>query len=216
MCTSNIPPAGSPRALLTIVLLTLTFPLARGQSEQDVPRWSVQRLVQYHLEHHPRLSVEDVYKLLYEASFGVRHILTDSSAALVDLEHEMASLDSIPAGETLLEPISIHDDMVRVNLRPFKLLNLSPPLLVKVMFQSARETLPDTLLFNRLWNEFSALVKYGLLRLPETEVEAWDAKVEKGQTPPVHHSPEYTSANHPAYRVVRRSIFEGTFGKITR
>jgi hypothetical protein len=96
------------------------------------------------------------------------------------------------------------------------------------MFQSGRETIPDTILFYRLWNEFSALVRFGLLKFSSDDLKVWlarldgssevvrDAEVEGGTIVPVHHSPEYSVVNRPAYRVVRRSIFEAAFGKISQ
>jgi hypothetical protein len=76
------------------------------------------------------------------------------------------------------------------------------------MFRSARETPPDTVLFYRQWNEFVALVEYGLLVLPREDVAMWNVRVVGGEIGAFHHSEEYKKANRPAYRVVRRSVFE--------
>ena len=200
--------------VVLIIILAQQAPV-RAQTNLEPPTWSVKELIEFQQQHHPRLGAQDVYKLFFEAAFGVGHVLADSSAAVSELLDELASVDSTSSGELLLEPISFYQDVVRVNLRPFKALNLNPSLLVKVMFQSARETLPDTLLFTRLWNEFSSLVRYGMLRFPADEVRVWNAKVEAGSIEAVHHSPEYTAADRPAYRVVKRDLFEAVFGKIS-
>jgi hypothetical protein len=126
----------------------------------------------------------------------------------------MSSMDTVILGEPLFERISLDGELVRVNLRPFKALNLDPSLLVQVLFQSARETIPDTILFYRLWNEFSALVRFGLLDFSSEDFMVWNTEVEDGTIIPVHHSREYSISNRPAYRVVRRSVFEEVFGKI--
>lgn len=215
MFFATLQPRWKSLPVVLIIILAQQVPV-RAQTNLEPPTWSVKELIEFQQQHHPRLGAQDVYKLFFEAAFGVGHVLADSSAAVSELMDELASVDSTSSGELLLEPISLYQDVVRVNLRSFKALNLNPSLLVKVMFQSARETLPDTLLFTRLWNEFSSLVRYGMLRFPADEVRVWNAKVEAGSIEAVHHSPEYTAADRPAYRVVKRDLFEAIFGKISQ
>lgn len=199
--------------LCAILMITFAGQPARSQEESEVSRWSVKKLVEFQQRHHPNLRAQDVWKLFYQATFGVEHILSDSSEVAAYLLNELAPIDSVVAGELLIERISLENDLVRVNLRPFRDLNLSSPLLVKAMFQSARETIPDTMLFYRLWNEFSALVRFGLLKFPLADLKVWDEKVGGGTIEAVHHSTEYVSSNRPAYRVVRRTVFEEAFGR---
>jgi hypothetical protein len=175
--------------------------------------WSVRQLLEFQQQLHPQLRVQDVYKLFFEAAFGVGHIIRDSVEATSNLTKEMETLNFAPEQEPLLERISLSDNHLRVNLRPFMALNLSPDLLVQVMLESSRETVPDTLLFYRMWNEFSALVRFGLMDFPEDDLRVWDTKVQDGVVEPVHHSTEYGTENGPAYRVVRRDMFEEAFGK---
>lgn len=196
-----------------VLLVSVVFVQSASAQSEFEERWGVKRLVEFHQARHPNLHVQDVYKLLYQSCFGVEHILSDSSEVAAYLTKELASVDSALSGEPLLERISSENDFVRVNLRPFKALNLDPVLLVKTMFQSARETIPDTLMFYRLWNEFSALVRYGLLNFPVADLKVWDEKVGGGTIQPVHHSAEYAAANRPAYRVVKRTVFDDAFGR---
>ena len=199
-------------SLVSLLMPVLSFHTDYAQSGDA--RWSVKRLIEFHQEHHSHLTTQDVYKLFYQAAFGVEHILADSAEATSYLMSELDSVDSVMPGELLLERISLENELVRVNLRPFKALNLSPSLLVQVMFQSARETIPDTLMFYRMWNEFSALVRFGLLKFPSDDVKEWESRIEITVTKPVHHSTENAVSNQPAYRVVRRAIFESAFGQM--
>ena len=200
---------------ISFVSLLISFlPSYNAYAQSDDTRWSVKHLVEFHQQQHKDLKVQDVYKLFYQAAFGVEHILADSTEATSYLMSELAAADSSLPGEPLLERISLENELVRVNLRPFKALNLSPPLLVQVMFQSARETIPDTLMFYRLWNEFSALVRFGLLKFPPDDLKERESKSEIAVMKPIHHSTEYGGSNRPAYRVVRRAIFEAAFGEI--
>jgi len=159
----------------------------------------------------PKIQVQDVYKLLYQANFGIEHLLTDTAGVREYLFDELATMDTTNHGEQLIERISTTDEIVRINLRPFKQLQLDPEKLVRVMFLSASETKPDTEGLYHDWNEFASLVRYGFLNFPGADVEEWDARVAAGKLQPAHHSQKYGELYKPAYRVVRRSVFESTF-----
>ncbi len=176
--------------------------------------WSAKQLVEYHQSIRQSLQVQDVYKLLYQSNFGVEHMLSDQAGVLAYVQEELASLDTQNVNEQLLERISTTNGIVRVNLRPYKALNLDPSFLVELMFQSAAQTKRDTLMFYRQWNEFSGLVRYGLLDFPMAKLKEFDQRIVEGKLDPVHHSEEYRDANRPAYRVVRRDLFEQKLGNL--
>ena len=201
---------------LVVALILLAFNSSPAVAQTEDSHWSVRELIRYQLRLHPILKAQDVYKLFFQSSFGVEHILSDSASVARYLLDELSSLDSTIGQDPLIERISLENDLVRINLRPFKALNLDPAILVKVMFASARETVPDTLMFYHQWNEFSSLARFGLLNFKLDDVNEWNSKVDDGVIEPVHHSPEYTVANKPAYRVVRRGVFETAFGKISQ
>ena len=198
--------------ILSIIFSTLLqgSPPAAVQSEP----WSVKQLVEYHHSIKQSLQVQDVYKLLYQANLGVEHIVSDSAGVLAYLQDELGSLDRSSVNEPLLERISTSGEIVRVNPRPYKALNLDPSFLVELMFQSAAQTRSDTLMFYRQWNEFSGLVRYGLLDFPMAKLKEFDQRIVEGKLDPFHHSEEYGDANKPAYRVVRRALFEEQFGNL--
>ncbi|MBM2844777.1 MAG: hypothetical protein HW407_89 [Bacteroidetes bacterium] len=178
-------------------------------SGQDMfDRWSMITLVKHHQETKKNLHAQDVYKIIYQNSFGNEHLLADTAAVREYLHEELVMMDTTIRGESLLERISLDGEMVRVNLRPFRALNLDPESLVQVMFHSARGTMPDTLMFYRQWNEFVALVEFDLVDFPPAEVAIWNEQVVAGNIKPVHHSEQYTAGNRPAYRVAHRSVFE--------
>ncbi|MFN0157004.1 MAG: hypothetical protein ACKVRP_02905 [Bacteroidota bacterium] len=172
-----------------------------------LPPWSTKQVIDFHLSIKESVMVQDVYKLLYQANFGVEHLLTDTAGVRSYLLNELESMDTINRKEELVERISIRNDIVRINLRSFKALNLDPEMLVQAMFLSAAETKPDTAMFYRQWNEFHDLARYGFLRFPLDEVETWHKRVEAGDLRAVHHSESYERTNAPAYRVVHRRVW---------
>jgi len=182
-----------------------------AQSPATFDHWSVKQLVEYHQQLRPQLQVLDVYKMLYQANLGVEHLLTDTAEVRRYLLNELATMDTTDRGEQLIERISTSDEIVRINLRPFRQLKLDPDKLIRVMFRSASETKPDTEGFSHDWSEFSSLVRYDFLEFPMKDVEEWDVRVAAGNLQPVHHSWQYSDSYKPAYRVVWRSVFESTF-----
>jgi hypothetical protein len=182
-----------------------------GQTPEASDHWSVLELVEYHQHLRPQLQVQDVYKLLYQANFGVAHLLTDTAEVRKYLLDELGTMDTTIHGEQLIERISLTNEIVRINLRPFKRLQLDPEKLVAAMFLSASQTKPDTEAFYHDWNEFSGLVRYGLLEFPIKDLEEWNARVAVGNLEPAHHSEQYMEFYKPAYRVVRRVVFESIF-----
>ena len=176
-------------------------------------RWSVVRLVAEQQSVRKEMAVQDVYKLLYQATFGVEHILEDTTAVRLFLEDELAGVESTATGEDLVERISTDDAMVRINLRPFKRLNLPPALIVECMFLSSTAMRPDTGAFLRQWEDFVEAVHAGLLLFPAGDLGAWDARVRGGEIRAVHHSVAYAKANRPAYRVALRRIAEAVFSR---
>jgi hypothetical protein len=197
----------SPFCAVPVLLMATALAAPGRAQERNVEPWSVKKLIEYHESLKDSLEVQDVYKLLYQANFGPGHLMADSSTVLEYLLEELSSMDTIPRqGEGLIERISTTGEMVRINLRPYRHLEVRPGLLVQVMTESARETVPDSLMFYRQWNEFFALVRYGLLNFSPDDLEKWDAQVQRGELTAVHHSPAYRRANAPAYRVARFNV----------
>jgi hypothetical protein len=170
-------------------------------SAQEVD-WSVARLVREQALHKKNLRPQDVYKLLYQ------HLMRDTAAARVYLEEELAGADTSIRGEELMERISTDGRMVRINLRPYKRLNLPPALLVHCMILSSSTKRPDTAAFVKEWDDFVSAVRGGLLPWSEEEVREWDQRVQGRDFTPVHHSAAYAEANTPAYRVVLKNVIE--------
>lgn len=191
----------------TIAFSLFVVSTLQAQTE-SLPYWSVKRLVEHHLDRYPEMGVEDVYKMLYQANFGVEHLLADTAAVRTFLLAELAELNETIANEALVERISCDGLIVRVNLRPFKQAGMDAELLVRAMFATAATTRPDTLMFRRQWNEFEGLVRYGFLRFNVPDVEAFSGRIASNIIVPIHHSQAYERAYHPAYRIVRRDVLD--------
>lgn len=187
--------------LAPIILVSL-FLTGCGQGKMTLTE-----LIQYHRSIHENLAISDVYKLLYQGVFGPAHILQNPETAKGWLEREFTQVEPVPT-EPLTEPVSLDGEIIRVNLRPFKAGGGSAEKLFEAMMLSATEINGSQDEFMKLWKEFKRLVEEGELEYNWDELIVFDIEISKNDLPVIHHSQDYMEMNKPAYRVVRRKIFE--------
>jgi hypothetical protein len=199
--------------LFTALIAGMIVPYPRLMAQEE-EIWGVKRLLEEQRTFGRILEIRDVYKLLFQGSFGGDHFMIDSSAARRSLFEEIAGLDSAATGDPLVERISKDGSVVRVNLRPFLRLGLPADSLLKVILLSKSDSRSDTVEFLSGWNNFTALVRYGIIPLPAGELPAIDDQVQRGDIRPIHHSASYVASCRPTYRVVRQKQLEKVFPEI--
>jgi hypothetical protein len=169
------------------------------------------------------LRATDIYKLIHQGVFGPGHIIASAVSARRALREEMAALEvrsqkprtrSQKWDEELLERIDPAGRLVRVNLRPFAAAaevrmqnaeggrqNGGAEWLANALVQSAREMKGDPAQMRR---RLAAAVRWCRKNLPRqaADVERIAARAEESGYPAFHHSPAYTRAYRPAYRVI--------------
>ena len=163
-------------------------------------------------QNRPEFSVQDAYKLLYQSEFGVAHILDDSGKAKKYLQYEFDAVNASEE-EVLFEPISLDSEIVRINLRPFKAQHRGIDTLFQVMVISAREIKGTLPAFKMIWNDFKNAVNKGRLDFNREKLLEFDKEIKAGNYPAVHHSDKYKAAYKPAYRVVKKQVFDELFFK---
>ncbi|MBN2011156.1 hypothetical protein JW960_17555 [candidate division KSB1 bacterium] len=172
---------------------------------------TLKSLVLFHQDMRPLMTAQDVYKMLYQSVFGIGHILNNPQHARHYLEDEVDALSIDPADDLLIEPISHTTTMVRVNLRPFDLMLGDYDKFFDVMIESALKTTGSIAEFCVLWDSYVELVKSGHLLFNLPELAALHIDVKQAAYPVMHHSPIYRRHYSPAYRVVKKEIFETAF-----
>jgi hypothetical protein len=161
-------------------------------------------LFAFHLQHYPSMTVQDVYKLLYQGTFGPEHFMHDLDAAREYLKTEMADLNDPAPGEQLYEPVSPREDLVRVNLRLYRKSGYPPEALLTAMSESRVNA--DTILFMQRWKAFIAWATSH--RFDRSDLHLWAERITPRNLPVVHHSALYERTYHPAYRVCNRQVLE--------
>lgn len=164
-----------------------------------------------HNQRYPLWSVDDLYKLVYQAAMGSEHAVRDERAAGERLADEIAALGPGPQ-DPLADPISPDGQILRIHLRPFVQQGLNADRLLAAFIRTARDFQGQKQNIRRYGGSACEVALEGLLPIAPEEVEQAFADMEAGNFPPVHHSPLYEEHYRPAYRVVARDFVSEMLG----
>ncbi|MCK4669995.1 MAG: hypothetical protein KAT43_02235 [Nanoarchaeota archaeon] len=163
------------------------------------------RLIESHNKKRPNMGIHDLYKMMYQSVLGPGHIMTDDAREKLIQEFEGVEASD---EEELVENISLDRSIVRINLRPFKFRDLSVDKLFEAMKKSAEEIRATKEDFIDLWSEVQNLCSYGYIEVKIRKFQVW---VEAWKYPLGSHSMVYETIYKPAYRVVKKDVFDGIF-----
>ena len=161
------------------------------------------------IRRHQGFYIQDLYKMLYQASCGGRHLLMDPVESKKKLLEEWDSSERIPKGEPLLEVIDPRGEVIRVNIRIYKKTGGKLDELFKAFQQSAMNFPDDKDRFIGLWGVAMELAENR--EIPFSKVLMEDFLIDQGKLdlPMIHHSDPYIDANRPSYRVVLKQYWAG-------
>jgi hypothetical protein len=166
-----------------------------------------QRIIAHHVARYPRLQIQDLYKLVYQAAMGSEHAVRDIGAVERWLEQELMDLGEGPA-EPVEEEISPDGRIVRVNLRPYIATGGDVRALLAAFVRTGQEMRGSWKSIERYWEYVQGMV--GELPFEETELRNYIGRMKERGYPAVHHSEAYGRAYRPAYRVIGREYLECT------
>ncbi len=159
--------------------------------------------LKHHLQVHPSMTPQDIAKLCYQAAHGAEHLLADMDRARLYLARE---LDATPsdADMPLVEPIS--EAVARVNLAPWKAKGLTPDTLFELFAATARVSGQGDQRLDAYLKEVSVYLNGESAPISPAEWQEFLTRYDGEGRPAIHHSASYREAEHPAYRIVMRSI----------
>jgi hypothetical protein len=157
---------------------------------------------------YPRLEIQDLYKLIFQASFGSEHAVGDLEVARGRLMHELRELPPGPE-EPTADPLSPNGRIVRVNLRPYLANGGDPAALIEAFVRTGRGYRGTGATLRRYWCYAERMATAGLLAFAPEALRGFFATMQAAGFPAVHHSPAYTTAYRPAYRVVLYELLCG-------
>ncbi len=160
---------------------------------------STEKLLICHTEAYPKIQIRDIFKFIYQSSFGCEHMLSEVSHAVEMIGSEY---DSLPADRAdMTTPLD--GDFYRVDL---SLLDsgLTAETLGKIFYMSSKceaEGFPKLL---RMLDVADKLIRED--KLPFSQGEFASAKDDWAAHgyPAVHHSDVFRKAYKPAYRVISK------------
>ncbi len=153
------------------------------------------------LARYARIEIQDLYKLVYQAAMGSEHAVSDTTAARVWLDRELAELQARPAAP-IIESITPNGELVRVNLRPFIGAGRHTEALLAAFIRTANEFPGSRERLARFWSYVEAMAETGEIRFGREELATYFADKRREGFPTVHHSVTYVELYKPAYRVV--------------
>lgn len=151
----------------------------------------------------PEVRMEDAYKWLHQATRGGEHAIISEIAVRRWLTEEWATLEDPFPGEPLWVPLRSDERIGRLNLRPYRARGgLEEPLL-SAFIASAASFKSDPADFKAAWKALGrTLKKHPQGRLTVDDWKRLDALARQDDYGARHHSPAYTEARRPAYRVL--------------
>ena len=164
---------------------------------------SIRPYLAAHLRRYPAMTPQDVAKLCYQAAHGAEHLLSDLDRARAYLERELEATPA-DAAAPLVEPIS--DDVARVHLAAWKVQGRTSDALFALFAATASVSLEGDARLAAYLAEATELI--GEAQTPITPA-AWQeflAWYDQNGRPPIHHGAAFREAEHPAYRIVLRSL----------
>jgi hypothetical protein len=186
------------KSAAVLLLVVLTF----GCTKQDP---TFEKTLKDHLQRHPKMEIQDVYKLVYQAAMGNEHLMTDTSAVRRYLMDELNSVDTSTT-EPMAETISPDGELIRLNLRPYKAARGDVQDLYYAVSATSRWFQKSEKRLQRWWEEIEELGAKHKIPFERDSLRGYFVRIKSEHFPPVHHSASYTQAYRPAYRVVEKNL----------
>lgn len=162
-------------------------------------------IVRSNISRYPLAQIEDLYKLCHQAALGSEHAVQDTSAAREWLLRELDELDK-STKEPLIDEISADGKIVRVHLRPYLARGEQPESLLQAFVRTANQYQGSTQRLAQYLQIVEQMVENGEIQLQLGSLRSFIEEMRAAGYPAVHHSPQYTEAYKPSYRVIARQF----------
>ena len=164
-----------------------------------IKREETKQMLRQHCEQYPQLLVTDLFKFLYQSSFGCEHLVSDIEAVKAYLNKEAESAHSA-AGE-VVEPLDgaycrVHLDYLKEGLSADTFAKLF--VLSGEHVEDGKEQLLEKL------SVLSEMAQEEALPFTSEEVKQAIEKWGKDGYPACHHSEAFRAAYFPAYRLMKK------------
>jgi hypothetical protein len=169
-------------------------------SAPDLDKWV--DFVQRAIQRRPHMSVQDVYKLIYQGVLGPEHLIDSPDLFEKALREELAGLNSCD-DDPLWEAARPDGSLARVYLWQFMEANGEVEWLVGACLETGKRSWGTVEQLRQVWKKIVESGSQGhFSRFERGDLAAFDELVGAGDFPVLHHSIEYQKLYKPAYRLV--------------
>ena len=162
-------------------------------------------LILEHYKKYPMMEIADLFKFLFQSSFGCEHMVSSLEGAIEYIKRESATVSDEKADGELIDLLD--GDYVRVHLGYLKH-GIDADTLGKLFYLSAKTEADGKMRLKDKLGVARALVCESALPF---SLEDFDGAVEKWRElgyPAIHHSDTFRREYHPAYRVIATEFIE--------
>ena len=157
------------------------------------------RMILEHYEKYPLLEMQDLFKYIYQSSFGAEHLIFSSEFVTEHIKKEYENSDK--ASDASVDELD--GEYSRVHLSVLGK-GLRAETLGKLFFMSGKKELDGALRIEEKLASLKSLIEENKLPFDISEYNSAVAEWKKQGYPAVHHSEAFRKNYRPAYRVVSK------------
>ena len=188
----------------TVILIILLINLCSCSTRRE----QIRQFVAGELKYYPQSRLTDLYKNYFQDAFGPGHLIPDTASAAAYLDWELQQTDY--SDTVKFQELGIRHDFIRINLDLVRKGLVPRNVMLDAMVKSAAlARKPDIKEWKNEWHRTVAIIKKIEPELEGFQVDSLkiEEMLAKGETA-MHHSPQFTDAYHPHYRIIHRTILD--------
>ncbi len=155
------------------------------------------KLLIQHCKNYPQLRVEDLFKYIFQSSFGCEHLVSNENAVLEYIKREY---ESVPKNESP-KTEELDGNYSRVHLSCINA-GLTAETLAKIFCLSAKKEENGIESLENKIEVLKELIDENALKINREEFYIMLDKWKSCNYPPIHHSEQFRITYRPAYRVI--------------
>ena len=154
-------------------------------------------------ETYPKMKVQDLYKLLFQAAMGPGHAVKNEGIVTKWLDDEITNMDHYE-DKDIIEVLNGAAGLVKVNLRPYLSKGGTKDKLLEAFIKTANDFHSDKEKLHDYLRVAELLAEKGMIGFDLKELKEFFINAETDGYPAFHHSEIYRDEYKPAYRVLQK------------
>ena len=162
-------------------------------------------LILEHYNKYPLMEISDLFKFLYQSSFGCEHMVMSLEGAIEYIRRESERLGDEKECSEMIDPLD--GEYVRVHLGCLKR-GIDIETLGGLFYRSARREDDGRVRLEKKLSVAEGMIRDELLPFSIEDFAHSVAKWRELGYPAIHHSDAFRKAYNPAYRVIAKELIK--------